>query len=127
MTVYEFIKHEDSDFDIYDNEFDKCVTVCAPYYGEFRDNSDVFEDEILKRVRLIRKKNDYEAVADWSGFIKFYINEFRNFAKKHWISIPNDEDSLVSAWIKELHLYFAGYVSVEFYKVLLDELIGSLK
>ena len=126
MTVYDFIKSEDSDFDVYDNTYDACITVCAPYYGEFRDKSDEFQDEILKRVRIMRKKNDYEAIADWAGFIQFYIDVFKKFAQEHWYNMPKNDDDLVYTWIKELNLYFAGYVSVSFYSVLLRELVAKL-
>ena len=122
MTLYEFIKMENNDFDTYDTVFDAEVTVCVPYDKE-KDWYDKFYNFIIKHVQFVEKLNDGECTADWYNFIKENIKVFRQAANDMWrldyINIDDDDD-LIYEWIKEIEGWLAGYVSETEYQKFME-------
>ena len=117
MTVKEYLRMTESDFDFGDTEYDAIVTCC--YIDEINDNYDKFCDILTSKVELVRG-GDYP-VADWSGFINKNLDKFRQFAKEHWIcAFEDDEEELVYQWINEFHAYLAGMVVEKFYDTLVE-------
>ena len=112
MTLYEFIRMENADFDTYDTVFDAEVTVCVPC-DEENDYYDKFYNFILKHVEFVEKTSEYECTAEWTKFIVNNIDVFRMAARRMWReeTVPKSEDDLIYEWIMEIHSWLAGYVS----------------
>ena len=118
MTLYDFIKVADNDYDTYDNTYDAIVTVCSfdkddeqseEYYEKFRIG-------IMKYVEVVKAISGWEVICDWSGFIKNNITVFREFAEEHWIRQYEDEEDFIDQWIREIHYWLAGETSESVYK-----------
>lgn len=122
MTLYEFIKMENNDFDTYDTVFDVEVTVCVPYDKE-KDWYDKFYNFIIKHVQFVEKLSGGECTADWYNFINENIKVFRQAANDMWrldyINIDDDDD-LIYEWIKEIEGWLAGYVSETEYRKFME-------
>ena len=118
MTLYEFMKMSECDYDTYDVDFDAIVTVCLP---DEDDNLDVYEKfcfEIINKVDVV-KVTDTGLIVDWSGFIKRNIKQLREFTDEYWYNnYADDDNEFVYQWINELHAYLAGYVSEDIYEKL---------
>ena len=126
MKLYDFMKLSMGDWDTYDENFDACVTVCYIDEDDEIDSYDKFCNEIIKRVEVVEVHSD-SLVCDWSKLICNNMEKFKTFTKKHWNNTyEDDEDEFVYQWINEIHYYIAGYVSEDFYDVLL-ELVSSLE
>ena len=116
MTLYDFVSLTQSDFDVFDTEYDTSVTVC--YIGEEEDDYDRFCNGITKKVNVLERCNNITLVVNWSDFIKRNMEKFRAFSNQHWYEdcqYDDDDDEFVYQWIKEIHSYMAGYVSDDFY------------
>ena len=125
MTLYEFMKMSECDYDTYDVDFDAVVTVCLPYEDNDLDAYDKFCFEIIKKVDVV-KITDTGLIVDWSGFIKRNIEQLRDFADEYWYNnYADDDDEFIYQWINEVHAYLAGYVSGDIYKKLV-ELVETL-
>lgn len=125
MTLYEFMKMSECDYDTYDVDFDVVVTACLPDEDDDLDAYDKFCFEIIKKVNVV-KATDTGLIVDWSGFIKRNIEQLREFTDEYWYNnYADDEDEFVYQWINEIHAYLAGYVSEDIYEKLV-ELIETL-
>ena len=125
MTLYEYLKMSECDYDTFDVAYDAEVTVC--HVEEENDEYDKFCNGIMKKVNVI-KVNDSNLIVDWSELITNNIDKFKEFTSKHWYEscqYENDKDEFIYQWIKEIHYYMAGYVSEDFY-LTLNELVDSL-
>lgn len=121
MTVKEYLRMTESDFDFGDTEYDAIVTCC--YIDEINDNYDKFCDILTSKVELVRG-GDWP-VADWSGFIKKNLDKFQKFATEYWYEdYSDDEDELIYQWISEFHGYVAGMVGEKFYDTLVKFIEG---
>lgn len=130
MTLYELLKLEQYDFDTFDTVFDICVTVCDPYIPEDGQEEyfDKFYDFIIKNVEVVGKTGECTCVCKWYDFIHNNIDVFREIADNMWwSSTPDDEDDLIYRWIKEIHLWLAGYVSEHEYKVFMEHYADKIK
>lgn len=130
MKLYDFMKLSMEDWDTYDTEYDACVTVCYIDEEDVEDSYDRFCVELMKKVEVIERNNDC-LVCDWSKLIVDNIDKFRKFALDHWhkdsqYDGEDEEDDFIFAWINELHYLLAGYVSEDFYDVLL-RLVENLR
>lgn len=124
MTLYEYIKLTEADYDTYDITYDAVVTVC--YIEEECDEYDMFCNGITKKVNVVKILGDTLTV-DWSELIERNMDKFKKFAKKYWLrQYEDDIDEFVCQWIQEIHMYMAGYVSEDFYATL-NEFVDSLK
>lgn len=116
MKLYEFMKLSEADYDTYDTVYDACVTVC--YADEEADSYDRFCNEIMKKVE-VTEVHESCLIVDWSALISGNIDKFRKFTENHWkYTYEDDEDELIYQWINEINAYMAGYVSEDFYSVL---------
>ena len=79
MTLYEYLKMAENDFDTYDTEYDAEVTVC--YIDNEDDEYDKFCNEIIKKVEVI-KINDFNLVVNWCELIKRNIDKFKEFSNQ---------------------------------------------
>ena len=122
MTLYEFVNATQRDYDAFDDVYDACVTVC--YIGkEESDDYDRFCNGIMKKVNVTERKDNCTLIVDWSELVKRNMDKFRAFTRKNWFGICQYEDDVnefIYQWIKEIHLYMAGYVSDGLYKKLVD-------
>lgn len=125
MTLYEFMKMSECDYDTYDVDFDAVVTVCLPDEDDDLDAYGKFCFEIIKKVDVV-KVADTGLIVDWSGFIKRNIEQLREFADEYWYNnYADDDDEFIYQWINEIHAYLAGYVSENIYEKLV-ELVETL-
>jgi hypothetical protein len=117
MTLKEFLKMQETDYDVNDVDFDATITCC--YIDEINDNYDKFCDMLTSKVSIIRGGD--HPIVSWSGFIRNNLDKFRLFAEKNWYdAYEDDEEELVYQWITELDGYAAGMVSESFYKILVN-------
>lgn len=124
MTLYDFIRMEDTDFDTYDTVFDAEVTVCVPYDdSEITEWYDKFYNFIIKHVEFKEKISEYECTAEWTNFITDNLEIFREAANDMWYDdrVPDDNDDLIYEWIKEIHSWLAGYVSEAEYQKFMEK------
>lgn len=117
MNLYDLVKLGNME-ETYDDVFDASVTVYMP--DKVEDNYDLFCCEICKRVKPISVTGDGTIVVGWSGLILDNMEKFRDFSEKYWKNQYDDDDDFVFEWINEIHMYMAGYVSEDFYGVLVD-------
>lgn len=123
MTLYEYLKMSESDYDTYDTKYDAVVTVC--YIDEECDAYDKFCNGIIKKVDVVKIIGDSLTV-NWNELIERNMDKFKAFTKKHWkYQYKNDIDEFEYQWINEIHMYMAGYVSEDFYETL-NEFVDSL-
>lgn len=123
MKLYDYIKMTEADYDTYDTVYDNGVTVC------FIDEEDEATDSYYKFCADIMKKVDVEKqsgdilIVNWTKLIKDNMEKFKAFTKEHWYANrqhENYEDDFIYAWIGEIHAYMAGYVSEDFYEILVE-------
>lgn len=118
MKLYEFMKMSKADYDTYDTVYDACVTVC--YADEETDSYDKFCNDIMKKVEVVEVHENC-IIVDWSALINENIDKFREFTENHWkYTYEDDEDELIYQWINEINAYMAGYVSEDFYNILVE-------
>lgn len=127
MKLYEVMKMSEVDFDTYDTVFDADVTVCFIDEEDAEDSYDKFCVNLMKKVEVVRIIPESHLVCDWSKLINDNMEKFKAFTAKHWDNqYEDDEDEFVYQWINEIHYYFAGYVSEDFYDTLVV-FVDSLK
>jgi len=123
MTLFEYLKMSEADYDTYDTEYDNGVTVC--YIDEENDEYDKFCNGIIKKVDVVKINGDVLTV-NWSELIKRNMYKFKEFTAKHWKHQYEDNiDEFIYQWINEVHMYMAGYVGESFYSVL-NKFVDSL-
>lgn len=131
MTLYDFLKQEDTDFDSYDTVFDIEVTVCVPYHSEDSNYEyyDKFCDFILKCISGVEKISDCECRANWYSFVAINLEVFKEIANDMWRegSIPDDDDDLIYEWIEEINGWIAGGVSENEYKHFMETYASRIK
>lgn len=124
MTLYEYIKMSEADYDTYDIEYDAEVTVC--FIEEENDAYDKFCNGIIKKVDVVKINAD-SLVVNWNELIERNMYRFKEFTKKHWkYQYENDTDEFIYQWINEIHMYIAGYVGESFYPTL-NKFVDSLE
>ena len=127
MTLYEYLKMSENDYDTYDTDYDAVVTVCYIADEDEEDEYDKFCNGIIKKVNVIHIDTHYLTV-DWTELIKRNIDKFKAFTKENWYEscqYEDDIDEFIYQWINEIHQYMAGNVSIDFY-VELNNLVNSL-
>ncbi len=127
MTLYEYLKMSEDDFDTYDVTYDAVVTVCYIADEDEKDEYDKFCNGIIKKVEVVHVDVHYLTV-NWTDLIERNIDKFKAFTKEHWYvdcQYEDDIDEFIYQWVNEIHQYMAGNVSIDFYSVL-NELVDSL-
>ena len=115
MKLYDFMKISQNDFDTEDTIYCAVVTVCYIDEEDINDNYARFCIDLMKKVEMEKQIGD-GLLVKWTELIQNNMEKFRAFAKEHWInSYEDDEEEFVYQWIKEIHYYMAGYVSMDFY------------
>lgn len=119
MKLYDFMKLSEADWDTYDTVYDACVTVCyIDEEYEAEDSYYKFCADIIRKVELEKQNGDI-LIVNWTKLIKDNMEKFQMFTNKHWrYTYEDDEDELIYQWINEIHAYLAGYVSENFYDIL---------
>jgi hypothetical protein len=123
MTLYEYLKMSEADYDTYDTQYDTGVTVC--YIDTEDDEYEKFCNGIIKKVDVIKINGDI-LIVNWCELIERNMEKFRKFSMRHWAFEYKHDDDFIYEWIKEIHAYTAGYVSEDFYFVL-NEFVDSLE
>ena len=124
MTLYDYMKLHEDDFDTYDTKYCADVTVC--YIDEEYDEYDKFCNGIIKKVNVVKANGDTLTV-NWSELIERNIVKFKAFTSKYWkYKYEDDIDEFVYQWINEIQMYMAGYVSEGFYAIL-NKFVDSLE
>ena len=128
MTLYDFIRVADNDYDTYDDVYDAIVTVCA--FDEEDEKSDEYYEKfrigIMKFVEVIRGTADKGLLCKWSEFIGRNIKVFKEFADKYWYTQYEDEDDFIYEWINELHNWSAGALSESMYKEFVENYMSRM-
>lgn len=121
MKLYDFIKLTEADYDTYDTIYDNGVTVCfIDEEDEERDSYDKFCVDIMKKVEMEKQNGDI-LIVNWTKLIQDNMEKFKSFTEKHWrYTYEDDEDEFIYQWINEIQAYMAGYVSENFYGVLVE-------
>ena len=118
VSLLDYLKKYPGDYDVWDNTFDMCVTVCSPD-SEEKTAYDNFVAEICDKVYMVYDGDDIEEtdnpVADWYGFIEKNMEKFRNFTGRYWACEYEDDDDYIEEWIVEINNLFAGYGSWKSY------------
>lgn len=124
MTLFEYIKMTECDYDTYDTKYDTGVTVCC--IDEECDAYDKFCNGIIKKVDVVKINGDILTV-NWSELIERNMDKFKVFAREHWMyDYEDDIDEFEYQWINEIHAYMAGCVGESFYSVL-NKFVDSLE
>lgn len=120
MKLYDFIKMTEADYDTCDVVYDNGVTVCfIDEDDEVRDSYYKFCADIMKKVE-VEKQNGDILIVNWTKLVKDNMEKFRAFSMRHWAFEYEDEDDFIYEWIGEIHAYMAGYVSEDFYEILVE-------
>jgi hypothetical protein len=118
MTLYEYLKMTERDFDTYDTKYDVGVTVCHIYEEDECDEYDKFCNSIMKKVNVVKINADV-LIVDWCELIERNLDRFKNFTEEYWkYKYDDDIDEFMCQWINEIHLYMAGYVDEYLYSVI---------
>lgn len=120
ITLYDFMRITQRDYDICDNIVDASVTVCYIDITEEKDNYYKFCNGIIKKVHVIKQINDYTLVADWFELINRNFGKFKKFTSKHWKRDYESKTEFVYQWIEEINQYMAGNVAEDFYNILVE-------
>ena len=126
MTLYEYLKMRENDFDTCDTVFDTGVTVC--YIETEKDEYDKFCNGIIKKVNVVKVNHDI-LIVNWCELIERNVEKFKEFAKENWYEscqYEDDMDEFIYQWINEIHAYMAGFVAEDFYSVL-NEFVDGLE
>lgn len=129
MTVYEYIKTNGCDYDVYDDVFDTCVT-CCDCSEDDGDEYDKFYYRFyagIQKLVTVKKINKDSLVANWYDLIRENEDVFREFMEEHWNRQYEDDDDFAYEWIRELHLWGAGYVSESTYKDFVENYMSRMK
>ena len=130
MTLYDFVKVANNDFDTFDTDYDAEVTVCA-FDEEDEKNEDYYEQfriGIMKFVDVIKGINRYKLACNWSEMISHNILIFKEFAKKNWkYQYADDEDEFIYQWITEINYWIAGYTSDPVYKDFVENYMSRME
>lgn len=118
--LYDFLIMSQCDYDTYDKDYDGVIT-CVCIDDEPTDFYDKFYHEMCKKVEIVEVTNGSNLICNWSELIERNLDKFKAFAKENWkYAYEDDDDELIYQWIKEIHMYFAGYVSDNFYEKLCE-------
>ena len=130
MTLYDFIKVANNDYDTYDTEMDAVVTVCSfdaedekseEYYEKFRIG-------IMKFVEVDKGISTCEITCKWTEMIEHNLPIFKEFTRKHWPNqYEDDEDEFIYQWINEIHYWIAGEVGENTYKEFVENYMSRME
>ena len=130
MTLYDFIKVTNQDYDTYDTERDAEVTVCA-FDEEDEKSEDYYEKfriGIMKFVEVIRGTVDNGLLCKWSEMITRNIKVFKEFAEKFWTyQYEDDEDEFIYQWIEEINQWCAGNCYESAYKEFIENYMPRME
>lgn len=130
MTLYDFIKVANNDYDTYDTEMDAIVTVCS--FDKEDEQSDEYYEKfrigIMKFVEVAKGISTYEISCKWSEMIEHNISIFKEFTKRFWThQYEDDEDEFIYQWIKEIHYWIAGEVGESTYKEFVENYMSRMR
>lgn len=129
MTLYDFVKVAQNDYDTYDDKYDAVVTVCS--FDEEDEQSEEYYEKfrigIMKFVEVIRGTVDNGLLCKWSDFITRNLAIFKEFTTKNWVcKYADDEDEFIYQWINEIHYWGAGYTSEPVYKDFVENYMSRM-
>lgn len=129
MKIKEYLDTLPCDIDTYDKVFDAVVTCCQISDEEFKEEEKGNFKYYYRFIKYIYENVDVidpkYAICNWAGFVEKNIDVFQKFMEEHWIHCYTDKDDFIYQWIKEIHLWLAGYSYENNYKCLLKMLEGE--
>lgn len=126
MTIKDLIKSTERDYDVFDTEYDMSVTCCDIYPMTGEQEQEYYYkmiDRIYSEVEVILHDDDCDATADWTGWIDSRKDKLTSFMDAHWGRRYSDDD-FYEQWIREIHLYFAGYADEKTYEMFYREVLA---
>ena len=126
MKLYDFLKENDADYDTYDLDYDEIVTCCINIEPE--DDYDEFCVALCKKIDVVDYTCCGDPICNWSEFIKRNMDVLRDFSNKYWQrGNYEDEDDFICEWMKELHLFMAGYGADDSYGFYKTQIVDKCK
>ena len=118
ITVENCINHYKKPFDVYDTEYDVCITVTPPLEQEKEEPYDTFVRLLCSKVQICEQREYPILIADWTGFIKRNVDALEAFSKKHWVYAYTRKSAseFYTGMITGLGMYVSGYGDEEIYK-----------
>lgn len=135
MTLYDFIKVANNDYDTYDNVFDGVITVCS-FDEEDEQSGDYYEKFRIGIMRFVEVVDNsathWGIVCKWTDMIKQNLRIFGEFAEKYWHentyeAVKDDEDDFIYEWIEELQNWQAGALSESMYKEFVENYMSRME
>ena len=126
MTLKELIESTEMDYDVYDTEYDMSITCCDIYPLEKEQEEEYYYkmiDKIYAEAEVISHDDSCVATANWTGWIEDRKEKLAAFVNNHWGKRYSDDD-FYEQWIREIHLYFAGYADEATYKMFYEEVLA---
>ncbi len=127
MVIRDFLKVKQNDYDVYDKDYDMSVTCCDIYPLDEDQQEEYYYkvmDAVYGEVEVLDWQDDgCGATADWSGWIDSRKDKLTSFMDAHWGKRYSDDD-FYEQWIREIHLYFAGYADEATYKMFYEEVLA---
>lgn len=131
MKVYDYMATNECDVDVWDEVFDDCVTICLPDL-DCQEEWGAYEKyivELIKKVEVTSTSaGEYGIVADWTGFFMRNLEILKEYADKNWYrnKYDGDDDEFAYQWLRETHLWCAGYVDEDTYAEFLNEYLCKM-
>lgn len=135
MTVYEYITIGGHDYDVYDEEFDTCITCCNCSEDDGDEDDEFyyrFYTGLMKLANVVKHcsndnaPDETEIVADWSAMIRQNKPILEEYMYKNWKRDYEDEDDFIYEWIREFHLWGAGYTNEITYKDFVENYMSRM-
>lgn len=126
MTLKELIESTEMDYDVYDTEYDMSITCCDIYPLEKEQEEEYYYkmiDKIYAEAEVISHDDSCVATVNWTGWIEDRKEKLTAFMNNHWGKRYSDDD-FYEQWIREIHLYFAGYADEATYKMFYEEVLA---
>lgn len=130
MTLYDFIKVANNDYDTYDTETGAVVTVCSfdsedekseEYYEKFRIG-------IMRFAEVAKIISTCEITCKWTEMIEHNLSIFKEFTKNFWNKqYEYDENEFIYQWITEIHYWIAGEVGESTYKEFVENYMSRMR
>ena len=126
MTLRELLELKQDDYDTFDTYFSGVVTCCHIDKDEFKEN---ISDKSADKYYYLFCKYIYDNVfvsdfafntCDWTGFIQRHEEPLKQFMSEYWDTQYDNDCDFICEWIKEIHLWLAGYTTESSYAELLN-------
>ena len=134
MTLYDYLKMQRDGHicaDTYDNVYDVEVTVDADIDSEEAYADDFYYQFCFALLRVVEVESFVSGniICKWSKLIEDNLKLFRDYSKEHWwedCQYEDDNEEFIYQGIKELHMYYAGYVGENTYEAFKTDVLDKI-